>query len=246
MRTMMASMSGVDRQGPVSTIRGGGSGGRGPRGGGQKGDDGDAKPYPSDQYDPVAARQYFLQRPWEAVSRAVEIASQAGSLFVSLWIDEALGRVRVMEDQRAREAVQVIIRLGPTFVKIGQSLSVRGDLLPAAYIQQLTSLTDRVPFFDDAQARAIILEDLALASLSDMFSDFSRQPVAAASIGQVYRAKLRDDGRDVAVKVQRPGASKLIACDLFLLRLVASPLLSAQILKSTPCSDFPMVYVLGH
>ena len=247
MRTMIASMSGVqDRQGPVSSTRGGGSGGRGPRSGGQKGDGGDAKPYPSDQYDPVAARQYFLQRPWEAVSRAVEIASQAGGLFVSLWIDEALGRVRVMEDQRAREAVQVIIRLGPTFVKIGQSLSVRGDLLPAAYIKQLTSLTDRVPFFDDAQARAIILEDLALPSLSDMFSDFSQQPVAAASLGQVYRGKLREDGRDVAVKVQRPGASKLIACDLFLLRLVASPLLSAQVFKSTQCSDFLMVYVLGH
>ena len=99
---------------------------------------------------------------------------------MSLWLDELLNRVQVMEDQRAREAVQVIIKLGPTFVKIGQSLSVRGDLLPAAYIQQLTSLTDRVPFFDDAEARAIIMQELGLASLSDMFSDFPRQPVAAA------------------------------------------------------------------
>ena len=111
--------------------------------------------------------------------------SDAGGLFLALWVDEFLGRTDVMEYQRAREAVAVVAKLGPTFVKIGQSLSVRGDLLPAAYIDQLTTLTDRVPFFDDAQARAIIEEELGVASLEDVFSEFSSRPVAAASLGQV-------------------------------------------------------------
>ena len=185
-----------------------------------------ATPFPEGRYDPLTARAYFLRRPWEAAARAWEIVAYALELFLSVWLDQLLGRVAECEEQRAREAVQVIAKLGPTFVKIGQSLSVRGDLLPAAYIEQLTTLQDRVPFFDDAEAKKIIAEELGAASLSEVFSSISPQPVAAASLGQVYRATLREGGREVAVKVQRPSAARLIACDLFLLRLVAAPLLA--------------------
>jgi predicted unusual protein kinase regulating ubiquinone biosynthesis (AarF/ABC1/UbiB family) len=129
--------------------------------------------------------------------RAAEIAVYANALFFALWTDELLGRATLLEEQRARETVQVIIKLGPTFVKIGQSLSVRGDLLPAAYIKELTTLQDRVPFFDDEQARDIIKEQLGLSSISQLFSAFSAKPVAAASLGQVYRATLRESGREV-------------------------------------------------
>ena len=197
-----------------------------PEGGGRGPPNGKLDPFPEGKYDPSAARRYFLGRPWEAVSRAAEITSLAGRLFFDLWTDELLGRAAALEEQRAREAVQVIITLGPTFVKIGQSLSVRGDLVPAAYIRELTTLQDRVPFFDDEQARSIIMEELDVNSLQEVFSEFSPRPVAAASLGQVYRATMRQGGQEVAVKVQRPFVNKRIACDLFLLRLLAGPLLS--------------------
>jgi len=203
-------------------------------------------PFPDGRYDPTAARKYFFGRPWEAMARAVEITSRAGGLFFDLWTDELLGRAAVLEEQRAREAVQVIVTLGPTFVKIGQSLSVRGDLLPPAYIRELTTLQDRVPFFDDKQARAIVLEELGLDSLYEQFSSFSQKPVAAASLGQVYRATMRQGGQQVAVKVQRPFVKGRIACDLFLLRLLAGPLLSRLELFAGVSSMVDLIDELGY
>ena len=117
-----------------------------------QGKDTSPNPYPEGKYDPITAQEYFQRRPWEAASRATEIITNAGVLFLAVWFDELFGRAAVLEEQRARETVKVIINLGPTFVKIGQSLSVRGDLLPAAYIKELTKLTSQVPFFDACQA----------------------------------------------------------------------------------------------
>lgn len=110
-----------------------------------QGKDTSPNPYPEGKYDPITAQEYFQRRPWEAASRATEIITNAGVLFLAVWFDELFGRAAVLEEQRARETVKVIIKLGPTFVKIGQSLSVRGDLLPAAYIKELTKLTSQVP-----------------------------------------------------------------------------------------------------
>ena len=110
--------------------------------------------------------------------------------------------------------------LGPTFVKIGQILSSRPDLLPPAYIESLTRLQDSVKPFSDAEAQQIIEDELGVR-ISKGFLRFDPEPLAAASLGQVHRAALRD-GREVVVKVQRPGIATQIADDFELLAQIAS------------------------
>ena len=112
-------------------------------------------------------------------------------------------------------------RLGPTFIKIGQSLSIRTDLLSPAYVSGLKSLQDQVPAFDTTIAKEIIEDELGINSIDEVFSEFSSEPVAAASLGQVYRARLKADGREVAIKVQRPNIMNQIALDMHFLRELA-------------------------
>ena len=103
-------------------------------------------------------------------------------------------------------------KLGPTFIKLGQVLSTRPDLLPPAYLEALTRLQDNVKPFPFPDVQRIVEEELG-ARLSKAFSVFEETPIAAASLGQVHRAALRD-GRVVAVKVQRPDIEKTVATDL--------------------------------
>jgi ubiquinone biosynthesis protein len=103
-------------------------------------------------------------------------------------------------------------RLGPTYIKLGQLLSTRADILPVAYMEALGRLQDDVEPFDGADAEAIIEEELGVR-ISKLFDAFEREPIAAASLGQVHRATLRD-GRAVVVKVQRPGIRQQILDDL--------------------------------
>jgi predicted unusual protein kinase regulating ubiquinone biosynthesis (AarF/ABC1/UbiB family) len=120
----------------------------------------------------------------------------------------------------AQELTCDVERLGPTFVKLGQLLSTRADLLQPAYADALARLQDDVapfPFTDVAR----IVEDELHVRLSKGFANFEEAPLAAASLGQVHRATLRD-GRPVAVKVQRPGVGEQVALDLETLAEVAS------------------------
>ena len=112
-----------------------------------------------------------------------------------------------------------LLRLGPTFIKIGQSISTRADLLPLAYIKELSKLQDSVPAFDHEVAMGIIERELGRPA-GELFSRIEGQPVAAASLGQVYRAWL-PTGEEVAVKVQRPGLEATINFDLAVLRRIA-------------------------
>jgi ubiquinone biosynthesis protein len=111
-------------------------------------------------------------------------------------------------------------KLGPTFIKLGQTLSSRPDILPADYLQELNKLQDAVQPVSATALQQQILEQLG-APASEIFADFSPQPVAAASIAQVHKAHL-SDGTAVAVKVRRPGIEKVIATDLDILHGLAS------------------------
>ena len=119
-------------------------------------------------------------------------------------------------------------KLGPTFVKLGQLLSARTDLLPQPYLDALRRLQDKVEPFSYDEVEATVQSELG-ARISKAFSSFEREPAAAASLGQVHRAALRD-GRPVAVKVQRPGIREQIVEDLEAFREIAQVLAR----KATP------------
>lgn len=133
-----------------------------------------------------------------------------------------LGEVGVVGDKPAtREAAEGfrlgLEELGTTFVKLGQLLSSRPDLLPDVYIDELDKLVDKVPPFPFEEARPIIDEDIGL----DVFARLDPEPLACASIAQIHAALLRN-GREVVVKVRRPGIKEQVALDLELLRSLTS------------------------
>lgn len=113
--------------------------------------------------------------------------------------------------RRARWLVRQLLNLGPTFIKIGQSLSTRADLIPLEYVQELSQLQDRVPAFGNQEAIATIETELG-RSISDLFLEFEVNPLACASLGQVHKARLHS-GEEVVVKVQRPGLEGLFNLD---------------------------------
>ena len=114
--------------------------------------------------------------------------------------------------ERLRMALE---ELGPIFIKMGQVLSTRPDLVPVELLRELTKLQDKVPPFPFSQVKEIVEQELN-ASLDEIFLQFQESPLAAASIGQVHRAQLRT-GEQVVVKVQRPGIRRIIGSDLEIL-----------------------------
>ena len=111
-----------------------------------------------------------------------------------------------------------LIELGPTFIKIGQSMGTRADLLPLPFVKALGELQDNVPAFPNEIAFARIEKELG-KKINQVYEEFDIEPVAAASLGQVYRAKLFT-GEEVAVKVQRPNFEQIIKGDIEILRKV--------------------------
>ncbi len=120
-----------------------------------------------------------------------------------------------LHERNARRFRDTSAEQGGAFLKVGQLLSARPDLLPPAWIRELSFLQDAAPAFDFEQVRSIVEEDLG-GSLEELFSSFEEEPVAAASIGQVHRATT-PDGQVVAVKVRRPGIEDLVDLDMDLL-----------------------------
>lgn len=119
--------------------------------------------------------------------------------------------------QRIRLALE---ELGPTFIKFGQILSLRIDLLPAELIRELQKLQDEVPPLPFAEIQHLLEENLG-AKVEDFFSIFEKEPISAASLAQVHRAVLKEGSPVMAVKVQRPGIKKTIQTDLHILETVA-------------------------
>jgi len=128
------------------------------------------------------------------------------------------GRSRqVTPAQRRRRAASLLdslLTLGPTFIKLGQLLSTRPDILPPEYIDEFTKLQDRVPPADWSDAKVVLEEELG--PVEDRFVDFDTDAISGASLGQVYFARV--DGQPVAVKVRRPGVEELVEADLRVIR----------------------------
>jgi len=128
------------------------------------------------------------------------------------------GRLSAIEAPAARIA-RVLEELGPTYVKLGQVLGSRADLLPPEFLAEFRKLQDRVQPFPTDQARALIAEELG-AAVEDLFAEFDPAPFAAGSIAQAYHARTKD-GRPVVVKVRRPGIRETLEADISILGKIA-------------------------
>lgn len=151
-------------------------------------------------------------------------------LIEGLRIDQYLETGLKMINRKPREEIEkhsrperfrmALEELGPTFIKLGQVLSTRPDLISPRYLDELAKLQDNVPPFSFDEAEDIFIAETGRKP-GELFEEFEEEPVAAASIGQVYRGRLRD-GTDVVVKVQRPDIEKTIAVDLEILSYLAN------------------------
>jgi predicted unusual protein kinase regulating ubiquinone biosynthesis (AarF/ABC1/UbiB family) len=144
--------------------------------------------------------------------RQIEIFWVVSRFLLALWWDNFFRRNSAKQRHlRAKWLVRQMLVLGPTFIKIGQSLSTRADLIPLEYIQELSQLQDRVPQFSSREAIAVIEAELG-KQVDLLFQEFNIEPLASASLGQVHRAQLYT-GEEVVVKVQRPGLERLLNLD---------------------------------
>ncbi|XP_075515923.1 protein ACTIVITY OF BC1 COMPLEX KINASE 3, chloroplastic-like [Primulina tabacum] len=168
-------------------------------------------------YSPEDLIRMYGSRPFKVVGRAVEIFAGVGTFALNLWLDRVNGLLDRNQRLRAVELRKTFTRLGPTFVKIGQGLSTRPDLCPPIYIEELSQLQDALPTFPDEEAFSCIEKELG-CPLDSIYSSISASPIAAASLGQVYKARLKFSGQIVAVKVQRPGIEAAIGLDFYLIR----------------------------
>jgi predicted unusual protein kinase regulating ubiquinone biosynthesis (AarF/ABC1/UbiB family) len=188
-------------------------------------------PFPpgADTYSPEQAEKFYNQRRGLVLKRVLQLAFltsgfTSGILFDWLVLgkllkDENYTALKRNEPRRAKVALTLAESLGPTFIKLGQALSIRTDLIPEAYALELRALQDQVSPFPNEQARDILKQEFGVLDLSLIFRELTQDPVASASVGQVYKGVLAVNGKEVAVKVQRPGILSEIALDLYILRL---------------------------
>lgn len=171
-------------------------------------------------YDINGIAAVYRRRPLLVLRRSLQIGASFGRWFALRYLDSVNERADDMFEIRAAQLRRILLELGPAFVKIAQAVSSRPDVIPPAYLDQLSLLQDRIAPFSTEVAFNIIEKELAMP-LDMIFSEISPEPVAAASLGQVYQARLCSNGKIVAVKVQRPGVQAAISLDIYILRFLA-------------------------
>jgi len=182
-------------------------------------DGGTGLPY---DYNPDTLKEYFAAKPNVVLQRIVQVLTVGGGFFIKVTLDALLGRMEDnpdLEVKRAGELRDLITSLGPFYIKLGQALSIRPDILSPRSMVELQKLCDKVPSYDSKIAMATVERELG-NTVDALFSEITPEPVAAASLGQVYKAKLRATGEQVAVKVQRPGVLETVSLDLYLARQI--------------------------
>lgn len=169
------------------------------------------------RYDPQYAIEYFRNRSFYVRKRQLELALPITTFLSRVVLDVQLGREVQNRQLRAQQFLRIVSSLGPAIIKGGQAVSSRPDLLPKEYLDELQKLQDRLPPFPNEIAFTLIEEELG-QKMDDIFEYIDPIPVAAASIGQVYSARLKTTSERVAVKVQRPDCEKIVALDIYILR----------------------------
>eukprot|EP00252_Welwitschia_mirabilis_P024546 TRINITY_DN7324_c0_g1_i1.p1 TRINITY_DN7324_c0_g1~~TRINITY_DN7324_c0_g1_i1.p1 ORF type:complete len:797 (+),score=157.28 TRINITY_DN7324_c0_g1_i1:88-2478(+) len=168
-------------------------------------------------YDPAVISAYWGKRPQAVLTRIIQLLSVAGSFISHLAWDILNNKLKENEVARAIELREIVTSLGPAYIKLGQALSIRPDILSPAAMTELQKLCDKVPSFSNDIAMALLEEELG-RPWTEIYSELSPSPIAAASLGQVYRGRLRENGDVVAVKVQRPYVLETVTVDLHIIR----------------------------
>eukprot|EP00249_Psilotum_nudum_P018128 c26650_g1_i1 orf=156-2624(+) len=168
-------------------------------------------------YEPDTIATYWRKRPGAVFTRIAQLLAVAGGFLSHIAWDVVTKKVKENEVARAIELREIVTSLGPAYIKLGQALSIRPDILSPAAMTELQKLCDKVPSFPTDVAMALIEEELG-RPWTQIYSELSPSPIAAASLGQVYKGCLKENGDVVAVKVQRPFVLETVTVDLFIIR----------------------------
>jgi predicted unusual protein kinase regulating ubiquinone biosynthesis (AarF/ABC1/UbiB family) len=171
------------------------------------------------RYHPELITEFYRRRPFQVLGRLLNILFPFLWFAVGLWWDGLWQKNAKTSRKRAIQLRELLTHLGPTYIKVGQALSTRPDLVPPLYLEELTTLQDQLPSFPNEMAYQFIEEELG-APATEIYADLSESPIAAASLGQVYRGTLKT-GEKVAVKVQRPDLVRRITLDIYIMRALS-------------------------
>ncbi len=175
---------------------------------------------PLHRYDPTEINQQYKGQPFIVFQRWFKILGPLIRLLLRRQWDRYTSQTEKRQLLRAVQLRETLTRLGPAFIKIGQALSTRPDILPVPYLDELSKLQDQLPPFPNEIALRFIHEELGRPA-EEIYAELTPGPVAAASLGQVYKGKL-PTGETVAVKVQRPDLLEQITLDVYILRSLAA------------------------
>ena len=174
------------------------------------------------KYDPEIISKIYQKNPSRLFKRLWQTLIPIFVYIISVGWDKLTGQLKKESKARfrAKQLTNLLVELGPAFVKAGQALSTRPDIIPVILLEELSELQDQLPGFDGNKAMELIEEDLN-KKIDEIFLTIDKDPISAASLGQVHKAVLKNK-EIVAVKVQRPGLREQITLDLYIVRNIAN------------------------
>ena len=174
------------------------------------------------KYDPEIISKIYQKNPKRLLKRLWQTLIPIFIYIISVLWDKLTGQLKKESKARfrAKQLTNLLVELGPAFVKAGQALSTRPDIIPVVLLEELSQLQDQLPGFDGDKAMELIEEDLN-KKIDEIFLNIDKEPISAASLGQVHKAVLKNK-EVVAVKVQRPGLREQITLDLYIVRNIAN------------------------
>ena len=174
------------------------------------------------KYDPEIISKIYQKNPSRLFKRLWQTLIPIFLYIISVGWDKLTGQLKKESKARfrAKQLTNLLVELGPAFVKAGQALSTRPDIIPVILLEELSELQDQLPGFDGNKAMELIEEDLN-KKIDEIFLTIDQDPISAASLGQVHKAVLKNK-EIVAVKVQRPGLREQITLDLYIVRNIAN------------------------
>ena len=171
------------------------------------------------QYSPKKDLLWIFLRPWILIPRTLYILLTLIFFLIRLAIQGSSNNEKTQKEL-SKYLFNIITDLGPCFIKLGQALSTRPDLVRQDWLNELTKLQDDLPPFDHKVALKTIEDELGVAA-SSLLEEFPNKPIASASLGQVYKVKFKPNSY-VAVKVQRPNLEFILRRDIVILKILAN------------------------